>query len=253
MSDTPPENPAEQQKVKSVLSDSQRSGFRKYRDLCYGDTSLLFVLWSEFLFLTIGLIPGALGLGLRAAFYPTLFRGTGRKVVFGRGVTLRHTKSIVIGDNTIIDDNAVLDAKGSDSSGITIGNNVYVGRSTIIYCKGGTITIQDAVNLSSNCQVFSSNALTIGSGTVIGAFTYLLSGGEYDYKDSTPFAKQSGMNTNGPLNIGNNCWVAARVTVTDAADIGDHCVIGAGAVVTKPIPGNSVAVGIPAAVVKSID
>jgi acetyltransferase-like isoleucine patch superfamily enzyme len=110
------------------------------------------------------------------------------------------------------------------------------------------------VNISSNCQVFSSNRLTLGRQTVIGAFTYILSGGEYDYtnRDLT-FAEQSGMETKGPLTIGPNCWLSAGVTVLDAACIGEHCVIGAGAVVTKPVPANSIAVGVPAKVIKSLE
>ncbi|MBN1672979.1 MAG: hypothetical protein JXR37_18180 [Kiritimatiellae bacterium] len=60
------------------------------------------------------------------------------------------------------------------------------------------------------------------------------------------------METKGPLTIGPNCWLGARVTVLDAANIGERCVIGAGAVVTKPIPPDSVAVGIPAKVVKTL-
>ena len=87
---------------------------------------------------------------------------------------------------------------------------------------------------------------------MIGAYTYLLSGGEYDITDATPFADQSGMKTKGPLTIGANGWLGARVTVLDAASIGDHCVIGAGAVVNKPIPANSLAVGVPARVIKSV-
>lgn len=253
MSEPPTKPDSEPLKVKDVLNQPGRSGFRKYRDICYGDTSMAHVLWSEFLSLTIGLIPGALGLGLRAALYPTLFKHCGRKVVFGRGLTLRHSRKITIGDNTIIDDHVVLDAKGSPDSGITIGNAAYIGRNSIVYCKGGRITIEDAVNLSSNCQVFSSNDLSIGRGTVIGAFTYLLSGGEYDHSDPTPYAQQSGMNTKGPLRIGKNCWLGARVTVTDASCIGDDCVIGAGAVVTKTIPQKSIAVGVPAVVKKTLN
>ena len=60
------------------------------------------------------------------------------------------------------------------------------------------------------------------------------------------------MKTKGELVIGNNCWLGARVTVIDAACIGDHCVIGAGSVVTRPIPSNSLAFGVPASVKKSI-
>jgi acetyltransferase-like isoleucine patch superfamily enzyme len=181
-----------------------------------------------------------------------MFRRVGRGVVFGRNVTVRHGRKIEIGDNVIVDDNAVLDAKGDGNRGITIGEGVYIGRNTIVYCKNGDIEIGRAANISANCQVFSSNRLVLGAGTVVGAFTYLLSGGEYDASArAAPFAEQSGTITRGPLEIGPNCWIAAGVCVLDAASIGERCVIGAGAVVTKPIPPHSVAVGVPARVVTS--
>ena len=81
----------------------------------------------------------------------------------------------------------------------------------------------------------------------------MLSGGEYDYTDTeTKFVYQTGMETKGELVIGTNCWIGARVTILDAACVGKHCVIGAGAVVTAPISQDSLAVGVPARVIKSI-
>ena len=88
---------------------------------------------------------------------------------------------------------------------------------------------------------------------MVGAFSYFLSGGEYDYQDrSLKFSEQSGTGTKGELKIGPNCWIGAAVIVLDAANVGGHCVIAAGAVVTKPIPPDSLAVGVPARVLKSI-
>jgi acetyltransferase-like isoleucine patch superfamily enzyme len=181
-----------------------------------------------------------------------MFAEVGKKVVFGRDMTIRHPHKIKIGNNVALDDNCIVDAKGDENQGITIGNNVFIGRNSIVYCKGGDIVLEDDVNISSNCQIFSSNSLTVGSGTMIGAYSYFLSGGEYDYEDPTPFAQQSGMETKGPLTIGRDCWLGARVTVLDGANIGDHCVIAAGAVVNKPIAASSIAAGIPAKIIKSI-
>ena len=55
-----------------------------------------------------------------------------------------------------------------------------------------------------------------------------------------------------PVIIGNNVWIGGRVTILPGVVIGDKCVIGAGAVVTKSIPPNSLAVGNPAIVMKTI-
>ena len=56
-----------------------------------------------------------------------------------------------------------------------------------------------------------------------------------------------------PITIGDNCWFGANVTVMPGVKIGSGCVIGAGSVVTKDIPDNSLAIGVPARVIKEID
>lgn len=237
-------------KVKDVRGSG--GAFRRYRDLYYGDSSLGFVLKAELATTFCGQFPGPLGIWLRSRCYRGLFRRAGRPVLVGNTVTLRHPRKISLGDGAIVDDNCVLDAKGRDNEGITIGNNVFIGRNTIVYCKNGNIRIEDDVNISANCTIFSSNSLTIRAGTMIGAYSYLLSGGEYDYADATPFAEQSGLMSKGELVVGRNCWLGARVTVLDGASIGEHCVIGAGAVVNRPVPRDSLAVGVPARTVKSL-
>jgi len=240
-------------KVKGALQGEGSAGFGRYRSLCYGRTSLGHALWAECLTSICGPMPGAAGYFLRSKLYRGLFAEAGRKALIGRNVTFRHFKKIRLGEGVIIDDNAVVDAKGTDNEGIALGDGVFVGRNSIVYCKNGNIRLAARVNVSSNCTVFSSNDLAIGEGTIIGGYTYILSGGEYDYRNPTPFAEQSGMETRGPLTIGANCWLGTRVTVLDGASIGEHCVVGAGSVVTKPLPDHSLALGVPARVIKRID
>jgi acetyltransferase-like isoleucine patch superfamily enzyme len=241
-------------KAKELLKGGRRSAFRRYRDICYGNTSLWYVVKSELIVTLTAGISGALGLFLRQLLYPSLFQHVGRKVVFGKNITLRHAHKISLGNNVVLDDNCVVDAKGGSNQGIILEDDVYIGRNTIIYCKDGDIHIKRCVNISSNCQIFSSNKITIEPQTVIAAFTYILSGGHYDYTDRTKaFAEQSGMLTRGPTTIGPNCWLAAGVIVVDGTTIGEHCVIGAGSVVTGDIPAHSLASGIPAKVVRHID
>ena len=240
-------------KLKATLKSGGKPGFAQYRQLYYGDVSMWFVLKAEVIIAFCGSMHGAAGIFFRSKLYPGLFKSAGKRVFVGRNVTLRHPQKIRLGNNVIIDDNCVIDAKGQDNDGITIDDNVFIGRNTIIYCKNGDIRLKKGVNISANCTVFSSNKLTIEEDVMIGGYSYLLSGGEYDYTDKgTRFVDQSGMKTKGELVIGSNSWLGARVTVLDAASIGEHCVIGAGAVVVKSIPANSIAVGVPARVTKSI-
>ncbi len=55
-----------------------------------------------------------------------------------------------------------------------------------------------------------------------------------------------------PVTIGKDCWFGANVTVCPGVTIGDGCVIGAGAVVTRDIPANSFAAGNPCRVIREI-
>lgn len=55
-----------------------------------------------------------------------------------------------------------------------------------------------------------------------------------------------------PITVGNNVWFGGSVVVIGGVNIGDNCVIGAGSVVTKDIPANSLAVGNPCKVIKNL-
>ncbi|MGN1090277.1 MAG: sugar O-acetyltransferase [Huintestinicola sp.] len=55
-----------------------------------------------------------------------------------------------------------------------------------------------------------------------------------------------------PITIGSNCWIAGNVTICGGVTIGEGCVIGAGSVVTRDIPPNSLAVGVPCRVIRDI-
>lgn len=55
-----------------------------------------------------------------------------------------------------------------------------------------------------------------------------------------------------PVHIGSDCWFGANVVVCPGVTIGDGCVIGAGSVVTRDIPANSFAAGVPCRVIREI-
>ena len=53
--------------------------------------------------------------------------------------------------------------------------------------------------------------------------------------------------------IGENCWIGEKAIILPGVTIGDNAVIGAGSVVTRDIPANTIAVGNPARVIKSFN
>jgi acetyltransferase-like isoleucine patch superfamily enzyme len=228
-------------------------GLKAYQDLVIGSRSLGFLLLYELVMLGSQWVPGALGLFLRKLLYPLLLGGCGAGCLFGRGVSLRHPRKIFLGRGVVVDDHALLDAKGDGNRGLFMGDGVFIGRNAIVYTKGGDIELAPGVNLSHNCELFSSNLLTIGQGTFIAAYAYLLSGGEYELDSAAPLTQQSGTRSRGPTRIGQNVWIAAHCVVADGAEMGDHAVLGAGSVLLGAVPAAHLAAGAPAKVIRPLD
>lgn len=67
-----------------------------------------------------------------------------------------------------------------------------------------------------------------------------------------PEMRKAGVEIAKPITVGNNVWIGAGSTILAGVTIGDNTVIGAGSVVTKSIPDNVVAVGVPCKVLRKI-
>ncbi len=239
-------------KVRKLMTDGQTSKSQKYKALIIGKSDWGSLIKYELVLLLCSWVPGVLGLFLRSKLYPMLLGGVGRGVVFGNNVVLRHPHKIFIGDDVVIDDNCMLDAKGSDNEGIRIGNRVFLGRNSILSCKDGNIRLEDGVNIGFNCEIFSSGEVVVGKNTLVAAYCYFVGGGNYDLsQQGVDFAEQDGLEDTQGIMIEQNCWLAADVKVLDGVTIGTGSVIGAGAVVRSEIPANSLAAGVPAKVIRS--
>lgn len=230
------------------LLKAGESKLRKYQRLVIGSTRLWDLVKYELTLLTVSWVPGALGLFLRSKLYPFLLEDCGRNVTFGTNVTLRHSNKISIGNNVVIDDNCVLDAKGTDNSGISIHDNVFIGRNTIIYCQNGDILIGENANIGSNCQIFSANNIIIGKNLLMGAYSYLIGGGHHFDELDVPIIQQ-GRIAHG-IRLGQNIWVGAGVNILDGSIIGEGVIIAAGAVVKDKVPDFAIVGGIPARLIK---
>jgi acetyltransferase-like isoleucine patch superfamily enzyme len=225
------------------------SARQKYARLVVGRDGWGALLAYEFVQLASQWVPGALGLALRKALYPMLLGACGRNVVFGQHVVLRHPHKIRVGDNVVVDDHCLLDAKGDSNAGISIGSGVFIGRNTILSCKNGDIVLGDGANLGFNCEVFSAARVEIGARTLLAAYCYVI-GGDHDWKDATRPVLEQARRAAG-VRIGEGAWLGAGAKVLDGIAIGDGAIIGAGAVVTADIPAAAIAVGVPARVVSS--
>jgi len=227
---------------KELLSDKE-SLSQKYSSIVVGERGLWKLLRFELINLLFSRLPGALGLALRKAFYPCLFRKVGKGVVFGRNITLRHPHKIVLGAHCVIDDNVVLDAKGERNYGLRLGDNVYIGRNTILSCKEGSISIGEYTNISANCSLLSETEIILGRYCFLAGHCYLVAGGNHSLDDVTRPMMFQPSRSKGGIRLGDDVWLGAGVIVLDGVSIGQGTVVGAGAVVTGSLPEYVVAVG----------
>ena len=109
---------------------------------------------------------------------------------------------------------------------ITIGRDVFLGPHTVVYGQGG-VEIGDHSLISMHCCIVSSNHSVAARDEIIRHKPDILR----------------------PTKIGRDVWLGAGVKVLGGVTIGDGCIVGAGAVVTKNLPANSIAMGVPARVV----
>jgi acetyltransferase-like isoleucine patch superfamily enzyme len=219
----------------------------KYAALIVGRPGLGALLTYELIVSIAQARAGAFGLALRKALYPILLGSCGRDVVFGQNVVLRHPHKIHIGSQVVVDDNCLLDAKGTQNRGIRIGDGVFIGRNTILSCKNGDIELADGANIGFNCELFSASRVTVGRDVLMAAYSYVI-GGDHDFSDpAAPVLAQA--RTSAGVSIGDGAWLGAGAKILDGVQIGAHAVIGAGAVVRESVPAHAIAVGVPARVV----
>ena len=223
------------------------SAREKYSALVVGRPGWLNLIAYELIVVMTQSVPGAIGLALRQTLYPSLLGACGRNVVFGQNVVLRHPHKIRIGDNVVIDDNCLLDAKGSSNAGIRIGSGVFIGRNSILSCKNGDIEIADHANIGFNCEIFSASRVSVGARSLIAAYCYII-GGDHDFSDaSRPVLDQSRKSAG--IAVGTGAWLGAGAKILDGVTVGDNAIVGAGAVVRDSVPDKATAVGIPARIV----
>lgn len=145
---------------------------------------------------------------------------------------------------------------------IHLGNNDYIMNNLRIEVWdswGGvkknfspTVRIENNVSIQQNCHITCANKIVIGSGTSVLPEVLIT---DIDHiKEVGKSVNDTGIRA-GEVIIGNNCVIGMGARILSNGKritIGNDCVIGANAVVTSCIPDGSIAVGIPARVIKKI-
>lgn len=118
---------------------------------------------------------------------------------------------------------------------ITLGNGASFQRRCSISAVGGEILIGNRVSFNRNCIAICHQRIRIGSNCAFGPNVVIY---DHDHKFNSMGFAQDEYNTS-PIEIGDNCWIGANVTILRGTIIGEGSVIGAGTVVRGVIPPHS--------------
>ena len=166
---------------------------------------------------------------------------------------LRCKSKMKIGPNLSIDKNCHIDALSEN--GIVFGRNVSIGKNTTIECSGSMkglgkgLKVGNNVALGPHAFYGCAGGIEIGNDTILGNYVSLHSENHNYSKIEIPIRLQ-GVNRQG-IKIGNDCWIGAKTTFLDGTEIGNGCIVAAGAVVRGKFPDYSIIGGVPAKIIKS--
>jgi acetyltransferase-like isoleucine patch superfamily enzyme len=227
-------------------SGRRGSALVAYQELVLGERSWLGLLRHELVVAWGAVLPGAAGLAFRQLTWRgSLFGRAGGGMVWGRNVTLWHSRKMWIGDRVAVDEGCQLDARGCAPGEFRIGDGALISRGCVISGKDGPLSIGARTNIGAGCVMYASTRLEIGADTMLAAQCYI-GGGRYRVLGRTdvPIAEQPEPRLG--VVIEDDCWLGAGAIVVDGVRIGRGSVVGAGAVVTRDVEPYSVVVGVPA-------
>ena len=147
-----------------------------------------------------------------------------------------------IGKNTIVRSKTQI----INYSNVKIGDDCILQDSVYIRAGAqGKVSFGKGCMVNSFCRFFGHGGIEAGEHSQFGpGVTITTTAHDYGSEDMAEIFKK--------VTIGKRVWVGANVTILPGVTIGDNTVVGAGSVVTKDLPPNSVAVGIPANVIKTL-
>lgn len=125
------------------------------------------------------------------------------------------------GKNVNIERNATFSTKCSIGDNSGIGQNAHIGI---------TVTIGNDVMMGSDCLILTRN---------------------HSFSDTNVPMCLQGYDDEKPVTIGDDVWIGSRVTILGGVHIGNHCIIGAGSVVTHDVNDYEIVAGNPARVIRN--
>lgn len=209
-------------------------------DPAFTTSMLLSVLWERF------------WQAMRGSYYKLRFKESSGMVFVGRNVIIKNPQLIKAGKNLTIKDHVSIQALSRN--GIRFGDNMMIGRYTIIECTGVVRELGEGLSVGNNSNFGDYNFIgvrgpvEIGNDVLFGPRVSIHAENHIFEQSDIPIRKQ-GTSRQG-VKIEDDCWIGSGSIIVDGVTIGKGSVIAAGSVVTKNIPPFSVVAGVPGRVIQ---
>ena len=131
-------------------------------------------------------------------------------------------------------------------------NGPKVGNGSILVQarkKDAQITMGNETSTSNNITIIACQSIVIGCNCQIGDNVTIY---DSDFHHPNIYMRKVSEGAVTPVEIGNNVWIGSRVIILKGVSVGDGSVIAAGSVLTKSIPANCLAAGVPAKVIRNL-
>lgn len=177
------------------------------------------------------------------------FGSCGKGVKLGNGIEIVGVASrIHLGNNVQIGDGARL-VCSDEASEIIIGDGTVIQARAILETgAGGSIHLGSMNSVNPYCVLYGHGGLITGDFVRIAAHTVIIPANHIFANPDVPITRQ-GLSKKG-IRIGRDVWIASGCSILDGIEVGDGCVIAAGAVVNRSVAPFSVIGGVPAKVIK---
>ena len=181
------------------------------------------------------------------ALYKIILKITG--VQYGKQLKLKGLPVIFNkkGANITIGDNCLI--KSSFLSNLV---GLYSRTIIVTRVEGASISIGNNVGIS-GATVYARKGITIGDNSNIGGNTKILDNDFHPIDPQARIADDKEKIGTAPITIGKNCFIGCNALILKGTQLGDNCVVGAGAVVSGRFEDNCVIAGNPAKVIRKIE
>lgn len=202
-------------------------------------------------------ISNDVGILFRCQIYldtiPKIIRGMAQGIFFnkkegllfvGKKVKITNRQNIEVGRNVKFESHSEI--QGLANEKIIFGNNVTIGKGVQIRPSsyygvghiGDGLVIEDNSSIGPNGFIGCAGKVKIGKQVMIGPNVTIIAE-NHNFNDQNMAIKNQGVHQKG-VNINDNVWIGANVTILDGVTIHSNTVIGANTLITKDIPSNTV-------------